>query len=122
MNEVLHANVFFFITSIAVIVFTALGCVVLIHCIKLLKSARRIVMRIEESTEIMHANVRDVHTRFSEGGVVGLLRFIMFGSGSNNNTDSKYSADSNSTPRSESTPSKRNRGQSKTSLHIKDES
>ncbi len=80
MTEVLHANIFFFITGIAVIVFTALFCVLLFHGIKVVKSLRRIMDRVEEGTEIIAEDMQNVRTYFAEGGIVRLLISKLFGS------------------------------------------
>ncbi len=73
MEEVLHANIFFFITGIAVIVFTTLLCVALFHGIKVLKSARRILDRVEEGTEIIVEDMQNVRAYFSEDGLLRRL-------------------------------------------------
>lgn len=73
MNEVLHANIFFFITGIAVIVFTALLCVVLFHSIKILKSLRRIMDRIESGTEIIAEDMQQMRAYFTADGLLTRL-------------------------------------------------
>ncbi len=78
MEEVLQANIFFFITGIAVIVFTALLCVALFHFIRVLRSLRRIMDRIEEGTEVIAEDMQSVRSYFAEGGLVGgLIRTFM---------------------------------------------
>lgn len=53
MDELLHANIFFFITSIAVIVVTVFLVVLLHHLIQIARDAREITNMVkEESTEI----------------------------------------------------------------------
>lgn len=116
MNEVLHANVFFFITSIAVIVFTAFGCVALVHGIKLLKSLRRIVAHVEESTEAVHTHVKDLRACVSEGGLIGLVKSVLFGTTS---IKGSYRAD---TASKTAVKKKQQRTASKNALYIKDES
>jgi hypothetical protein len=73
MNEVLHANIFFFVTGIAVIVCTAILCVLLIHGIKLLKSVRRIIDRIDAETEEIAEDMQSVRAYFREGGILQRL-------------------------------------------------
>jgi hypothetical protein len=79
MNEVLHANVFFFITGIAVIVFTALLCVALFHIIKVIKSLRRIMDRIEVGTEIIADDILNARAYFTEGGFFTRLFTTLMG-------------------------------------------
>ncbi len=62
MSEVLQANIFFFITGIAVIVFTLLLSIALYHLIKILMAVRRIVDRIEEGTETIGDDIERLRT------------------------------------------------------------
>ncbi len=80
MSEILQANIFFFITGIAVIIFTALLCVALFHVIKVLKSLRRIMDRIEEGTEIITEDMQNVRAYFTEDGFFPRLLGTLMGS------------------------------------------
>lgn len=77
MSEVLQANVFFLITSVAVVVFTILLCVALYHIIRILASVRRIVDRIEEGSEVIAEDMSSLRNYFNEGSfisrIVGLV-------------------------------------------------
>lgn len=73
MSEVLHADIFFFITGIAVIVCSAILCVVLFHAIKVLTALRRIIDRIEAGTEIIAEDMHNLRTFFTEEGFVHRL-------------------------------------------------
>ncbi len=73
MNEILQANIFFFITGIAVIVFSSLLCVALFHGIKAIKSLRRILDRIEEGTEVIAEDLGQMRAFFSSDGFVRKL-------------------------------------------------
>ncbi len=66
MTEVLHANIFFFITSIGVIVLTVLVSVALYQFIKILTSVRRIVERVEAGTETLIEDIEDFRTYVME--------------------------------------------------------
>ncbi len=68
MSEVLQANIFFFITGIAVIVFTLLLCIALYHVVKILKSVRQVIERIEKSSEIIAEDVSNMREYFKGGG------------------------------------------------------
>lgn len=70
MSEVLHANIFFFITSVAVVIFTILCCVVLFYVIKIVKAVRRIVERIEEGSEVIAEDISQLRKFFAEGSLV----------------------------------------------------
>ena len=74
MTEILQANIFFFITSVAVIIFSLLLCVVVYQIIKILKTVRRIVDRIEEGTEVLVEDMENIRTSFNP---TKLISFIM---------------------------------------------
>lgn len=74
MSEVLQTNIFFLITGIAVIVFTVLFSVVLYHTIKILKSVRRIIERVEEGSETIAADIQNIRTYIVERSF--LSRFL----------------------------------------------
>lgn len=115
MSEVLHANIFFFITGIAVIVFTLLLCVALVHIIRLIKSVRRIVARIEQGTEVLSEDMQNFRTHMSGGGVVRKFLHFLFGSSKVTETEDENE---------EEEPIMKSKGNDKkrTALKIKDES
>jgi hypothetical protein len=78
MTEILQANLFFFITAIAVVVCTLLLCVVLYQVIKILKSIRRIVDRLDEGSEMIAEDMENFRTFVTEGSLVSqLIGFFM---------------------------------------------
>lgn len=109
MSEVLHANVFFFITGSAVIVLTALLCVALFHGIKILKSIQRIVARIDQGAEVLSEDMQSIRMHIAGGGVVRKFIHFLFGS-------PKKDEDEDEMPRSRTREGKRS------SLRVKDES
>jgi len=86
MGEVLQANVFFIITSIAVVLFTLLLCFLLYQVIKILKSVRTIVDRIEEGSEVIAEDIANLREYFKEGSFFSHLMGLFFG---NRNTGSE---------------------------------
>lgn len=87
MSEVLHADIFFFITGIAVIVCSAILCVALFHAIKVLISLRRIVDRIDAGTEIIAEDMQQLRSFFAQEGFIrNIIRAI---SGSPKRTTSR---------------------------------
>ena len=60
MNEVLHANIFFLIASIATVVFCILISIILYHVLKIIKSLRSIIERIEAGSERIAEDVANV--------------------------------------------------------------
>lgn len=80
MTEILHANIFFFITSIAVVLFTLLLCFAVYQVIKILKAIRRIVERIDEGSEMIAEDVDTFRSYVMEGSLVSqLVSFFMGG-------------------------------------------
>lgn len=70
MSEVLYTNIFFVITGIAVIVFSVILCVAVLHAIKALRTLRRILDKIEAGTEVITEDVRSVRAFFAQEGLI----------------------------------------------------
>ena len=70
MAEVLQANIFFFITSVAVIVFTALLCVALYYVIKILRAVRNIVDRVDTGSETIAEDISQLRSYLAEGSLI----------------------------------------------------
>jgi hypothetical protein len=79
MSEVLEANIFFFITSIAVIIFTVMLCVLLYYLIKITASVRRVIERIEAGSEIIADDMSHFRKYFTENSILSHLIGIFFG-------------------------------------------
>ncbi len=110
MTEVLHANVFFFITSIAVIIFTVLLCIVLYHLIKLAKSIRRIIERVEVGSEIIASDLEHIRSYFTEQSLLSRVLRGMMGAGRSPRHTSR-----------DTTPRKSGGTKTRTELKIKNE-
>ena len=74
MNEVLHANIFFVIASVAVVLFTLLVCVLVYHLIKIVKSIRRIVERVEVGSEVLADDLENIRESLNPAR---LIQFVM---------------------------------------------
>jgi len=79
MNEVLHANIFFLIASIATVIFSILACVILYQVIKSVKVIRSILERIESGSEKIAQDFAHVRSLVSNGGVVSRVITFMVG-------------------------------------------
>lgn len=73
MNEILQANVFFVIASIGTVVFIVLLSVALYHVIKVIRSIRRIVERIEVGSETVAEDLRELRASLSPTRILSLL-------------------------------------------------
>jgi adenylosuccinate lyase len=74
MSEVLEANIFFFITSIAVVVLTGLLSVLFYYLITILRTVRRIVDRVESGTATIADDIEQLRTYVLEESF--LARFL----------------------------------------------
>lgn len=73
MSEILQANIFFIITSIAVLVFTVFVCVILYHVIKIVRTIRKILERIDEGSELIADEMSQLRTYVMEGSLVSQI-------------------------------------------------
>lgn len=79
MNEVLHANIFFVITSVAVVFFTILTCILLYQVIKIVKSVRRIVERVESGSEVLAEDLEEIRASLNPTRIFQfVLQFLPF--------------------------------------------
>jgi transcription antitermination factor NusG len=79
MTEVLHANVFFFITGIAVIIISVILCILLYHIVRAMKSVRRILGNIERGAEVLSEDAQNIRSYFIKGGLIGGIMSILRG-------------------------------------------
>lgn len=78
MSEILQANIFFFIASIATVAFCILLCMILFQFYKIAKAIRSILDRIEAASEIVAEDVAHVRQLVTSGGLVSkALSFIL---------------------------------------------
>ncbi|HMO77967.1 MAG TPA: hypothetical protein PKD95_02110 [Candidatus Paceibacterota bacterium] len=76
MNEILHANIFFVIASIATICFSILICYVIFQVIKIVQLVRSILEKIEAGSEVLATDLAHIRMFFSEGSF--LTRILGF--------------------------------------------
>jgi len=79
MNEILHANVFFIIASVATVVFSIITALILFQVLKLVKSLRRIVERIEDASEQVAADMVQARAMLYNGGMIARVMGFMAG-------------------------------------------
>ncbi|OGG41738.1 hypothetical protein A2837_00785 [Candidatus Kaiserbacteria bacterium RIFCSPHIGHO2_01_FULL_46_22] len=73
MTEVLQANIFFFITTVAVVVFTVFSCVAMYMVIRILRSVRRITERIDEGSENIAEDIKQLRTYIAQGSLISRI-------------------------------------------------
>lgn len=80
MSEVLQANIFFFIASIATVVFCIMVTIILFQFYKIAKSIRSIVERIESASEVVAEDVAHLRGLVTNGGLMAMAMSFLFGS------------------------------------------
>lgn len=72
MNEILHANIFFIIASVGVVVFTIITTLILWQVFKVVSAIRRIVDRVEAGSVALAEDIEDLRNNLNPS------RFISF--------------------------------------------
>lgn len=81
MNEILHANIFFFIASAATVVFCILISIALYQVIRILKLVRSVMERIEAGSELIAEDVANVRAFIKNGSLMSRILGFMMGGG-----------------------------------------
>jgi hypothetical protein len=78
MDEVLHANIFFFIASGATILFSLLLSVILYQVIKILQTVRTVAERLEAASDQLAHDMSSLRAYVANGGIISrLLSFLV---------------------------------------------
>ena len=76
MSEILHANIFFLIASIATIIFSIMACIVMYGIIKIIASIRAILSKIEAGSDLIAEDINAARAFVANGGILShLFRF-----------------------------------------------
>ena len=73
MSEVLHANIFFVIASVATVLFSIMICIALYYVIKILVAVRAIVERVEAGSDVLVEDITAMRRFVKSGGLVAYL-------------------------------------------------
>lgn len=68
MSEVLQANVFFYITSVAVVLVTIFIIVILAYVISILRNVKRISDTLQEGSEVIKGDLGELRKNLREEG------------------------------------------------------
>jgi len=79
MNEILHANVFFIIASVATVIFSIIVSLILYHVLKMVKSLRKIIERFEAASEQVADDVAHARSLLYNGGMIARVMGFMSG-------------------------------------------
>jgi len=96
MGEILLTNIFFIITSVAVVLFTILVCFILYQVFKIVRTIRRIVERVEEGSELIADEVSQLRTYVLEGSLVSQIMGFFMNAKSRKASRKKKTTDINS--------------------------
>lgn len=78
MSEILHANIFFIIASIGTVIFIILVSVALYQVVKILRSVRNIVERVDEGSETIAEDVAQLRSYVVSGSLFSqIVGFFM---------------------------------------------
>lgn len=73
MNTLIHADIFFFITSIAVVIFIILGCITFWYIIGILRNVKRASDKIEHKIDVAGEHVDDLYHSIKESFLFATL-------------------------------------------------
>lgn len=77
MTEILHANIFFVIASIGVVIFIILTSLILYQLYKVVRSIRRIVDRVDHGTEVLVEDIDDIRENLNPANIIAfVMKFI----------------------------------------------
>ncbi len=77
MSEILHANIFFLIASIATIIFSIMVFIAMYGIIKIIASIRAILSKIEAGSDLIAEDINAARAFVANGGILShLIRFV----------------------------------------------
>ena len=79
MSEVLQANIFFYIASVATVLVCIVVIMILFQVYKVMKTVRSILERIESASEVVAEDVAHVRKLVATGGIVSTIMGLVFG-------------------------------------------
>jgi hypothetical protein len=78
MDEILHANIFFIISSVATVLFFVIICFVMYQVFKILKLVRSILERVESASEVVARDMADFRGALvSRGWFARLINLVL---------------------------------------------
>jgi len=76
---VLHANIFFIIASVGVVLFIIITSLILYHVLKVVRAVRRIVERVERGSEVLAEDIEDIRHNLNPTRLIGFIMSIIPG-------------------------------------------
>lgn len=69
MDSFIHADIFFFITSVAVVLVTALVVIILVYLVRILRDAKSVTNKVKEETELISEDINELRAKTKKEGV-----------------------------------------------------
>ena len=79
MSEVLQANIFFYIASVATVIFFFLVALVVFEVYKIAKIVRKIMERVASASEVVAEDAARGRERVATGGILTTIFQLVFG-------------------------------------------
>lgn len=89
MSEVLQANIFFLVASVATVIFCIVVTMILFQIYKIMKTVRSILERIDSASETMSEDVAHVRNLVATGGLISTVMGLVFGTKKKKRTKSE---------------------------------
>ena len=79
MDTLIHADIFFFVTTIAVVVITIALAALIVYLVKVFRSIRKIVDAVNDETILLRRDIGDLRNEIRERGARAVGAFDWFG-------------------------------------------
>ena len=79
MTEILHANIFFIIASVGVVIFIIITSLILWHVYKVVCAIRRIVERVEAGSMALAEDIEDLRHNLNPSKLIAFLMNLIPG-------------------------------------------
>lgn len=79
MSDILQTNIFFVITSVAVVVVTILVAVILVYVLYIVRNLKEMSDRLKEGSELLAGDFKELHEKIrnGNGGFKNVLSFVL---------------------------------------------
>jgi biopolymer transport protein ExbB/TolQ len=68
MDQLIHADIFFFITSIAVVLITAILLVVLVYLVRILRDVSQVTRKVKAESELISQDIAELRQNIKREG------------------------------------------------------
>ena len=93
MTEVLQANIFFIVASVGTVIFILLVSVALYQVVRILRSVRQIVDRVEEGSETLAEDVSQLRNYVVSGSLFSQIIGLFMGTKGSRSRSRRQKAD-----------------------------